>query len=160
MKEIIMRMYELNERYHDTKEKMAWLASSLYAGFSVAIIRIFFTDSMQDFIRDCPLLIIIFLSAIFVCVFWFINFQYHKKRRSVKITGLLEHEIFKLKLDGENKLKQIFDCINKIHNVGRKKKKKKYRSTECPINMLIITFFITQIIITLYLKGWIWEYRS
>ena len=27
------------------KEKMAWLASSLYAGFSVAIIRIFFTDS-------------------------------------------------------------------------------------------------------------------
>lgn len=48
MKDIVLKLYELNEHYHDTKEKMAWLGSSLYVAFSVTIITSF---SVKNFIK-------------------------------------------------------------------------------------------------------------
>jgi hypothetical protein len=44
MEDRLMKIYELNERYHDTKEKRAWLAISFYAAFTLGIIRIFTQD--------------------------------------------------------------------------------------------------------------------
>ena len=41
MQETILRLYEFYERYHNTKEKMAWLGISFYAVFTLGIIRIF-----------------------------------------------------------------------------------------------------------------------
>ncbi len=160
---MLIKLYELNERYHDTKEKMAWLATSLYAAFSLAILRIFFTEGVKAFIKDQPGLIVIILLIIFCCALRFINFQYKKKRISVGISKGFMEILPNQTLSDENKLEQMLECTKNANDKWREYKKKyktnnkhknKYISTEWPINILIVLFFILQILIILYLKGW------
>ncbi len=86
MDDMIIKLYELNEHYHDTKEKMAWLGSALYFTFSLAIMRILFIKEMQNFIKQdqwVPWIIGILLAAICGCALWFVNLHYKKKRISI-----------------------------------------------------------------------------
>lgn len=167
MEDRLMKLYELNEKYHDTKERMAWLGSSLYAAFSLAVLRIFFRKEIQDLINDCPVIIIIvFLLVIFICAFWFINVQYKKKRISVGISNEYMKILFNQKLSDKLKLKHMLKiniAINEYWRMYKKKQRKKnkhknkYIFTEVPINILIVAFLVSQILIILYLKSWIWE---
>ena len=151
MKDILLKLYELNERYHDTKEKMAWLGSSLYAAFSLAILRIFFAREMQDFINDYNMLFFVFLLLVFICAEWFINFQYKKKRISVRIDEELKDKMSEQVSSNEDQLKQIFTFISNVNTYWRnyKNKDSRYLSTEIPINILIAIFFIIQILMFL-----------
>ena len=162
MKDILLKLYELNERYHDTKEKMAWLGSSLYFAFSLAILRILFIEGIQKIINGCPLIIVGFLTVICGCALWFINIQYKKKRISVGISNEFMEILPDKTLTDENKLEKMIKCINEINDDWRrykkdykKKYKKKYKKfifTEIPINLLIFVFLISQILIIIYLK--------
>ena len=163
LKEMLIRLYELNERYHDTKEKMAWLATSLYATFSVAIIRILFIEKTQNFIKNCrcnTILICAFLSVVCGCAVWFIHLQYRKKRISVAINGEFMEILPEQTLSDENKLTRMLECTREINKCWRNykkehKKKSKCRNkltlTEGPVFTLIGIFFVTQILITLIL---------
>jgi len=75
MIETLLKLYELNEKYHDTKEKMAWLASSLYAVFSVAFFKYAHNVQLHDLKDSLKIGIIAFSIGTFICVLRFINFQ-------------------------------------------------------------------------------------
>lgn len=167
IEDILLKLYELNEHYHDTKDNMAWLGISLYAAFSLAILRIFFTKEIRVFINDCPVIIIIvFLLVIYFCAFWFINVQYKKKRISVGISTEYMKILSNQKLSDKLKLKHMFKiikvinyywCMYKKKHRKKNKHKNKYILTEVPINILIVAFLVSQILVILYLKNWIWK---
>ena len=139
--DMIIKLYELNEHYHDTKEKMAWLASSLYAAFSVTIITWLFNKEICE-IQSLPFLII--EIGAFICALWFIIFQYKKKKISVLITGEYEKIILNKNLDDDKKLNRMLhsktDAHNHWKNYKNRYKKKALRSTEPPIFILISIF--------------------
>ncbi len=56
-------------QYHDIKEKMAWLASSLYAAFSLAFIKWMYSNNVYRFSTVTQLLILVFSVIIFICAF-------------------------------------------------------------------------------------------
>ena len=141
MTDRLMKLYELNERYHDTKEKMAWLGISFYAVFTLGIIRIFTKDiNITDWVSYT---LIGFLLVILWCVFWFLTFHYQKKRISVKITDELAHSLEKTN-NSEKDLKKIFHEINEINKTGVKCSHE-YRSTEIPILILLFVLFAAQV---------------
>jgi len=156
MKDIIIKLYELNEHYHDTKEKMAWLASSLYAAFSVAIITWLFSKEIYK-IHILKLnsiiniiLFFIIIVVVFICAILFICFQYKKKKISAVITDKYEKIILNEGLNYKNKLRRMFDYKSDVHNNWKKYRKdyknKKLGRSEIPIKIMIFIFFIAQII--------------
>jgi hypothetical protein len=84
MQDIILRLYEFYERYHNIKEKMAWLGISFYAVFTLGIIRIF---TINDLSIDPWLLWVTIgvLTVVMGCILWFLCFHYKKKRCAAKI---------------------------------------------------------------------------
>ena len=148
---ILLKLYELNERYHDTKEKMAWLGSSLYFAFSLAILRILFIKEMQNFIKQDPWVIIGFLLAICVFALLFINFQFKKKRNSVVYTGELEKQLCSLQSKGEeyseseDKLLQLFKRKDEIFQ-------DKMEVPDIYIYILMGIFFASQITLIILIR--------
>ena len=157
---ILLKLYELNERYHDTKEKMAWLGSSLYFAFSLAILRILFIKGMQNIIKQyswVPWVIIGFLlAAIYCCACWFINLQYKKKRISVGISNEFMDIVSNNK--PENKLKKMIKYTRYINDKwgaykkDHKKECKNFSYTELPINILMGLFFAFQITLIILIR--------
>jgi len=92
----LMKLYELNGRYHDTKEKMAWLATTFYAGFSLAVIKGVTTENIALFLYNhliatlAALVLLVFIAS---CVLFFCRFQYKKKRASQKIDVNIRQEL-------------------------------------------------------------------
>ena len=156
MRDMIIKLYELNERYHDTKEKMAWLGSSLYFAFSLAILRILFIDGMQKIIKKYPGGIVFFVLAIFGCALWFVIFQYKKKKISVGISNEFMDIVSNNKLSDENKLKKMIKYTRYINDKWRVYKKwhkigcMKIFFTELPVNILMILFLASQIFLIWY----------
>jgi type IV secretory pathway TrbL component len=80
MKEAVFRKIELNEHYHQSKETMAWVASSLYLGFSVAVIKWLFEKPLcvsQNIFST------IILSVVYLAALAFITFQFRHRWQSV-----------------------------------------------------------------------------
>ena len=156
MDDMIIKLYELNEHYHDTKEKMAWLGSSLYFTFSLAIMRFLFIQEIQTIIKKYPWIIVIFVLTLFGCVLRFVCLQYRKKRISAGISNKFMDIVNNNELTAENKVKRMIKytrCINdKWRALKNKHKKewKKYGFAELPVHILMIIFFVSQIILLLY----------
>jgi hypothetical protein len=165
MTDRLMKLYELNERYHDTKEKRAWLATTFYAGFSLVVIRLATNKEIMVFLqvqqahRLYQILILIFilglilgfilflLSVIFVCVLFFIRFQYIKKRASVDIEGHLTEELSVQNQDESIQLARVFRYMRIANEKkSRCKQRRKFSSTEIPIFGLMIALFVAQIL--------------
>jgi len=148
----LIKFYELNEKYHDTKEKMAWLATSLYVAFSIALFKWIIAKQNNSFITSYCFYVLLFLSMIFGCALWFINFQYIKKRASVKIEEKITQEMCKLNVDGIAHITELFDFISYINKRNGKERKYKYHSTEIPINVIVTLFFLAKVAMTLVVK--------
>ncbi len=155
LKDTLIKLYELNERYHDTKDNMVWLAISLYAVLSLAIMRILFIKEIQNFVNEegmiGEILITLFLSLVLYFTLSFINFQYKKKRISIRITEELEDKMTKQVSFNENHLKQFFEFKSKVHKDFKNNKKpcSEYYTTEIPIHVLIFIFFAAQLFLIL-----------
>ncbi len=159
MDDMIIKLYELNERYHDTKEKMAWLGSSLYFAFSLAILRILFIKGMQKIIEQgqwVPWVIGILLASICGCAVCFICLQYRKKRISVGISNEFMDIVSNYKLYDESVLKEMLKITKDLNSnwgeykKNHKKECKKYRYAELPVYILISVFLASQIILIWY----------
>jgi hypothetical protein len=155
-----MKFYELNERYHDTKEKMAWLATSLYAAFSIALLKWMMNKEYKNFITENYLLILIVLTVIFICAIWFINFHYYKKRNSVRIDGKTAKEIIESEKNEIDQMAEIFDYRSSLKPLKNWKNRKTnneklfaYHSTEIPIHLLMICFFFAQVFTIFSIKS-------
>ena len=153
MQDVILRLYELYERYHNTKESMAWLGISFYAAFTLGIIRIY---TIKDLFLDPWLLWITIgvLTIVMGCMLWFLYFHYKKKRCAAKIVGKLEDFLPKKNSNTEKELKNIMTVIRKINNEGVSFCCG-YKSTEVPISILLFILYATQIafVVALLLKN-------
>ena len=83
-KDILIALYQQNETYHDVKEKVIWLAGTVYYAFSFFVIKALL-DIPNDRFVDKSLCwpAAIFLVAIFVLVIWFLRFHNRAKLKSV-----------------------------------------------------------------------------
>ncbi len=143
MQEIILRLYEFYERYHNTKEKMTWLGISFYAIFTLGIIRIF---TIKDLSIDSWLawMTIGVLTVIVGCIQWFLCFHYKKKRCAAKVVDLLEDSLSKKNANSEKGLQDIIAAIRNINSKGVPFCCG-YKSTEIPITILLFVMYATQV---------------
>ncbi len=99
MKDVILKHIELNEKYHDTKERMAWIASSVYFTFSLFVLnwlfehRNLFICCKQSFLMTIPLLFI------YICALCFISLQFKMRWDSVNKAGALKEVLKKIRRD-------------------------------------------------------------
>ena len=91
MKDILMQQIELNEKYHDTKEKMAWTAATLYLGFSVAAINWILTvyGPVKGEWREFALLLFA-IWTVFLAGLMFVRFQFLMRWNSVRKSAELK----------------------------------------------------------------------
>ena len=141
-KEVFMKLYELNQKYHDTKEKRAWIAVSFYALFSAAI---FSLSSGNDNPCSVCAVIAILLTVIFVCVGIFVWFQYRQKRVSVEYEKELEKILSKRIANTDKELRDYFSTVNRINNKGVQREKFD-RLVESAIGLLLFALYIIQIV--------------
>ena len=142
----------VNEQYHDTKEKRAWLATTFYAGFSLVVIKWATNTDNVISLQKHQCTIIVLLFVIFVCVVWFIWFQYRKKRISVKIGGFISNELIVQNRDENAQLAGVFYYTNRVNKGWWKRKKtEKQRclSTEIEIFVLMVVFISAQVFVIL-----------
>jgi Zn-dependent protease with chaperone function len=84
---LTLRLFELNETYHDKKERMIWLATTIYLGFvATSIDRIY--SIRHSILSGVAPLMILFIIA-FVIAFIFIFIQNKLKAQSVDINKRL-----------------------------------------------------------------------
>jgi len=143
MQEIILRLYEFYERYHNTKEKMAWLGISFYAVFTLGIIRMF---TIKDLSID-PWLLWVTISVLTVvmgCILWFLCFHYKKKRCAAKIVDDLEDFLSKKNSNSEKGQQNIIAAIRNTNREGVSFCCG-YKSTEVPITILLFVMYATQV---------------
>ena len=88
-KDLLILLYEQNEKYHDTKEKVIWLAGTVYFGFAVLVLRWVLDLPSEWFLgtgigspRGATLT---FLSVVFGFVFWYLWFQHRAKIDTLSI---------------------------------------------------------------------------
>ena len=148
MMDRLMKLYELNQKYHDTKEKMAWLATTFYAGFSLAVIKAMTIEKLARFLYNHHLFtwaIVVLLAFIAICVFSFCRFQYKKKRASQKIDVNIRQELSSYNEDDQKQVVRVFDFMDTVHNEEPETKKKANFTTERPIFALMYAFASAQV---------------
>lgn len=115
-KEILLKEYELNMSDHDRKEKMAWLASTLYFTFCLAVISfILGNDNINRISAELNCLtkwvIICSMIIIFICVILFVGYQYDRKNKSNNNIYEMQ-EYFKRNVKND----KIYCLLKKIYN--------------------------------------------
>ena len=86
--DFFQKMYALNDDYHNKKEQMAWLASTIYLGFVVVSAKWLF-ETVEVWREHCPY-VVCFLSTVFVFAVWFIEWQIKLKARTSRLTSKLQ----------------------------------------------------------------------
>ena len=74
--EVFLKIYVLNEAYHEKKERMAWVASTVYYTFALAVVTWLFSNPPQP--ANAPLLTA-FVSVVFVSALSFTTLQFSSR---------------------------------------------------------------------------------
>lgn len=99
MEELLRTLYELNEQYHNTKERIVWLAGVIYFTFSIVVLTWISKLPKYEFIwinRECLIILtMVFLTSIFCITSIFIICQtWHKCRSAIQTNNfhaLIKH---------------------------------------------------------------------
>ena len=148
IEDLLKTLYELNEHYHDVKERVVWLAGVIYLTFSVATMAWYFQN------RDTiPILkgleewhAVVFLSAIFILTAVFICRQTWEKVRSEVKT-----EQFNDLIEELPRCRTHTDLIN-ANRYNFNKKRKPVRDFVCIgwsghlILGVVYSFFVAQMV--------------
>jgi hypothetical protein len=78
VKDAILKHIELNETYHEVKERLAWLASVFYVSFSIASIEQFHKLGNYK-----PGLTLLFLLTVYLAGLGYTSFQFRHRWQSV-----------------------------------------------------------------------------
>ena len=98
MKDVILKYIELNEAYHDKKEEMAWIATTIYLTFSVVTLG-WMIGKHPPVVFSCleKSLIAGLFGIIYLCAIRFISFQFYRRWVAVYLTPALEHILSEIK---------------------------------------------------------------
>jgi len=111
MENMLRTLYELNEKYHDTKEHVVWLATTIYLALSLLVIR--HSNVLLSLTSEWGGLILLFF--VFLSTFLFIAGQTWQKCISVVKTAKF-HELIE-KLDDASQV--TYQTIIKETDPGR-----------------------------------------
>ena len=110
----IHQQLNLQETYHNHKERMAWTATSLFLGFTVLFIarvatidpeRIAFLFDKRIGIPDALMIFVLFLIYVLTNVFLWMQFS--ARWDSAEISHLLTMYLFRLELQAESTTKNL-----------------------------------------------------
>jgi uncharacterized membrane protein YhdT len=93
MKEYLFREYELNEKYHDTKENRAWLACALFFTYSLVLLKWILSPVNQGIISENACLFVVMVFLVDLASFLFVFSQIQRKASSVRKSANLKHSI-------------------------------------------------------------------
>ena len=151
LKNFILKEYELNEQYHDTKEKSLWVAFALYYTYCVASTGYFLEIyNRNNYIRVGPLVVLINI-LIFVLFSLFIEMQ--GKRKCISV--LKSTELNRIITSGSNyEIKRWFEYEQKELEIFLLKKYRKKLLLVCRIEivlcLLMVIMFFSNIAAILY----------
>ena len=94
MENIILKNIEMNENYHDKKEKMAWIASSIYFAFSLLILRWLIDETIDGYQK---IMLLVLLAVIYTSALCFISLQFKLRWESVEKSDALREVLRNLK---------------------------------------------------------------
>ncbi len=141
MKDTILKHIELNESYHNTKERMAWVASTLYFGFSVLLIK-WLLSGKAVLNQNIPV-VVVGLTIIYICALCFVLFQFEHRWDSVYKTKALLNVLRK----SDGRMYSEFPEILEDEMEVEKKKKCNKRS----YLLIILLTFVFPIYFIIYL---------
>jgi len=144
--DMFLKLYELNEDYHDKKEQMVWLGATLYLSFVVASCGwLLGHDSLCT--GFWPYLVG-FLCVIFGLTCWYVYQQaWHKARtnaRSAKMNAVM--------LQFTEKSSPTFEAIRKANTLPLKVCRQSWGPDRFMFAFISV-FFIAQILIVLHFAG-------
>jgi hypothetical protein len=103
MKDVLLKEYELNEKYHDSKENRIWLACGLYFTYSVATMSWILNPVQNGFAREDAWPLGLTMLLIDISSFIFLFLQAKRKADSVKRTGRIKRAFRDLRQDAEGR---------------------------------------------------------
>jgi hypothetical protein len=138
----LMMLFSNNEKYHDTKENRAWIASAFYYSISVTAITALINN--RCLIKSTILIVflVILVLALYLADFLYVLFQFKKKYISVNYHYILMKNIDKL-IDTNT------SCLEScVHEKWQYLKSGIFKiATEVSVLVLSFIFFICQIVI-------------
>ncbi len=89
--DLIIKLYELNEKYHDQKDSRAWVATTLFLTYSIALFA--WLIDHNDFSNLYSLAALIVHFIISLSTFLYVSFQFQMKTFSLNYESTLQAEI-------------------------------------------------------------------
>ncbi len=128
--ELIKQRFELNENYHNSKESMAWLGSTIYYGFCTSIISILMINTNTlDLIH--MIILLVASAAVFIGAISFINLQFRMRWQSNDINSALV-KIFN-NFNPKSTVQQYMKDLDKY--------KKEFARKRCKSQIFVTTIF-------------------
>ena len=118
--DIFWKKYELNEACHDRKERMAWVGSTIYYTFSLAILTWLAGAGFKCTETLYRPILTIFVSMTFISALTFTSLQFYHRWKSVSESGAHERILKRLQSENGNKTYQEF--IDEDVDDGEKRK--------------------------------------
>ncbi len=104
--EYVLRLIEREDRYHEKKESMAWIAGSVYFTFSIGVISWIVSSGMVRAPHNLKMLLMFGLLLFYICALIFVTLQFKSRWNSVSHTATFN----KAFQDGDIKnMKDIID---------------------------------------------------
>jgi hypothetical protein len=119
--EILLELYKMNDNYHNAKDNLIWISTSLYLTISLSLCTLFLSPSFHicDTQKKLILLGIILVSSLFAVYIGFLNWY---KAKSVYITNI-QNDLLKKHSDTDIQRLKIVNSLNPIFTSIRRKKK-------------------------------------
>ena len=157
MKEYLFREYELNEKYHDSKENRAWIACVLYFTYSLLLLQWILRNGSQEIIKENTLILGIVICLIDLSAFLFVLFQIQHKVHSVRKAANLKYAIAN-KFNSTNR--SIWSTVVWKNEIATSDNLQGYYTNwlslykiEVPLFFIMLLFFIIKVYFILTI-GW------
>jgi hypothetical protein len=164
MKETLLKEYELNEKYHDSKENRAWIACALYFTYSIILLQWILNTGSRRIIENNGCLLEIMIALIDISVFLFIFQQLRRKANSVRKAAILKYAIVNQYTNNE---KIVLSTIVWKDEIATKENIEGYFPgwlslyfIELPLFFVMLLLFITKLFLILRISCYGWIMRS
>jgi hypothetical protein len=133
MRDLIVKKMELNEQYHQAKERMAWIATSLYLTFTLVCYKWLRNLSFTGFGEAFPTIFL--LSTVYLSALAFISFQFRHRWQSVYESYALVDMLSKV-----DTATQV-DAFPEAYKAAIEEHKAKPENRRRPFLMAVLTVF-------------------
>ena len=147
IREFLKIDYELNEKYHDTKERVIWLAFGLYCAYSFGSIQFILSNENENFLLSKPDLFYVLIDMIILILALIFIFMQTKLK---VISVFKKNALTKIMVDDSTEqIKNWFRNQSSIGKILLKENKNKIYLT-CRIEIVLFTIMVVVFILKSY----------